>query len=59
MHPMIVAELGLGSLRRRAETLAELDGLLEVKVAQMSEVRQMIESTGFTQRESVSRTRTL
>ncbi len=43
MHPMIVAELGLGSLRRRAETLAELDGLLEVKVAQLSEVRRMIE----------------
>ena len=44
MHPMIVAELGLGSLRRRAETLAELDGLLEVKVAQLSEVRRMIEA---------------
>jgi len=43
MHPMIVAELGLGSLRQRAKTLAELDGLLEVKVAQLSEVRRMIE----------------
>jgi predicted nucleic acid-binding protein len=43
MHPMIVAELGLGSLRQRAKTLAELDGLLEVKVAQLSEVRPMIE----------------
>ncbi len=43
MHPMIVAELGLGSLRQRARTLAELDGLLEVKAAQSSEVRRMIE----------------
>ena len=43
MHPMIVAELGLGSLHQRAKTLAELDGLLEVKVAQLSEVRRMIE----------------
>ncbi len=44
MNPMIVAELGLGSLRQRAKTLAELDGLLEVKVAQLSEVRRMIEA---------------
>jgi predicted nucleic acid-binding protein len=44
MHPMIVAELGLGSLRQRAKTLAELDGLLEVKVAELSEVRSMIEA---------------
>jgi len=44
MHPMIVAELGLGSLRQRARTLAELDGLLEVKAAQLSEVRRMIEA---------------
>jgi predicted nucleic acid-binding protein len=43
MHPMIVAELGLGSVRRRERTLAELDGLLEVKAAQLSEVRRMIE----------------
>lgn len=43
MHPMIVAELGLGQLRQRARTLAELDGLLEVKAAQLSEVRRMIE----------------
>jgi len=43
MHPMIVAELGLGSLRQRAKTLAELDGLLEVNVAQLSAVRRMIE----------------
>jgi predicted nucleic acid-binding protein len=43
MHPVIVAELGLGSLHQRARTLAELDGLLEVKVAQLSEVRRMIE----------------
>lgn len=43
MHPMIVAELALGSLRQRSRTLAELDGLLEVKTAQLNEVRHMIE----------------
>ena len=47
IHPMIVAELGLGQLRRRARTLAELDGLLEVKTAQLSEVRRMIEVRRF------------
>jgi predicted nucleic acid-binding protein len=43
MHPFIVAELALGSLRDRTKTLAALDRLLEVKLAQLSDVRQMIE----------------
>ena len=44
MHPFIVAELALGSLRNRSGTLAALDALLEVRVAQLSEVCQMIEA---------------
>ncbi len=44
IHPFIVAELALGSLRDRAKTLAWLDWLPQVRVAQISEVRQMIET---------------
>ncbi|MGA3263856.1 MAG: type II toxin-antitoxin system VapC family toxin [Terracidiphilus sp.] len=44
MHPFIVAELALGSLRDRARTLAFLDFLPRVRVARLSEVRQMIEA---------------
>jgi len=44
IHPFIIAELALGSLRRRANTLALLDLLPDVRVAQLSEVRLMIES---------------
>jgi predicted nucleic acid-binding protein len=43
IHPFIVAELALGSLRERARTLAWLDYLPRVRVAQISEVREMIE----------------
>jgi hypothetical protein len=43
MHPFVAAELSLGSLRDRAHTLAFLDWLPQTKVAQLSEVRQMIE----------------
>jgi hypothetical protein len=43
MHPFIVAELALGSLRDRAQTLALLDLIPKVQVAQLAEVRQMIE----------------
>ena len=43
IHPFIIAELALGSLRERTKTLAWLDRLPKVKVAQISEVRQMIE----------------
>ena len=44
MHPFVVAELALGSLRDRAKTLAFLDLLPQARVAQLSEVRQMIET---------------
>ncbi|MDR3750457.1 MAG: type II toxin-antitoxin system VapC family toxin [Terracidiphilus sp.] len=44
VHPLIVGELALGSLRDRVRTLAFLDRLPRVRVAQLSEVRQMIEA---------------
>lgn len=44
MHPFIVAELALGSLSKRAATLAYLEHLPAVHVAQLDEVRQMIEA---------------
>jgi predicted nucleic acid-binding protein len=44
IHPSIVAELALGSLRERAKTLALLDLLPPVRAAQLSEVRRMIEA---------------
>lgn len=44
IHPLIIAELALGSLRDRARTLALLDMLPQLKVAQLDEVRLMIES---------------
>jgi predicted nucleic acid-binding protein len=44
IHPFIVAELALGSLQERAKTLALLDRLPQVRVAQMREVRLMIEA---------------
>ena len=44
IHPFISAELALGSLRGRVKTLALLDLLPQVKVAQLREVRRMIES---------------
>ena len=43
MHPFIVAEIALGFLRHRRKRLDELESLLEVRVAQLSEVRHMIE----------------
>jgi hypothetical protein len=47
VHPFVVAELALGSLHDRGRTLAELDGLLKVNVAELSEVRHMIEARGL------------
>jgi predicted nucleic acid-binding protein len=44
MHPFIVAELSLGSLQERRKTLAYLEMLPQVNVANLSEVRRMIES---------------
>jgi hypothetical protein len=44
MHPFIVAEIALGSLRNRRQRLEEMEALLEVRVAQLNEVRHMIEA---------------
>lgn len=44
IHPFVIAELALGSLRRRAETLALLDLLPQVLVPNLAEVRLMIEA---------------
>ena len=44
MHPFVIAELALGSLRGRAEILSLLDFLPQVQIPQISEVRLMIES---------------
>lgn len=44
IHPFIIAELALGSLQDRTKTLALLDLLPQVRLAQLSEVRQMIEA---------------
>jgi predicted nucleic acid-binding protein len=43
MHPFIVAELALGGLRDRVMTLASLEFLPELPVAELQEVRQLIE----------------
>ena len=44
IHPFITAELALGSLKDRTKTLALLDLLPQVRVAQLSELRLMIEA---------------
>lgn len=44
IHPFIIAELALGSLRQRGTTLALLDRLPHIPVAQTHEVRAMIEA---------------
>jgi len=44
MHPFIIAELALVFLRERKHTLALLDLLPQLRVAQLSEVRLMIEA---------------
>jgi predicted nucleic acid-binding protein len=44
IHPFIIAELALGSLRERAKTLAWLDLLPQVRTLQLAEVRRMIEA---------------
>ena len=44
MHPFIVAEISLGSLRNRQNTLNAMESLLQAKVAALSEVRHMIEA---------------
>jgi predicted nucleic acid-binding protein len=44
MHPFVIAELALGSLSERTKTLALLDLLPQIGVAQISEVRHLIET---------------
>lgn len=44
MHPFVVAELALGSLRDRSKTLLLLDSLPHARVAQIQEVRHLIEA---------------
>ena len=44
MHPFIVAEVALGSLKNRQTTFALMESLWQVKVAQLDEVRHMIEA---------------
>ena len=44
IHPFIIAELALGSLRERTKTLALLDLLPQVRVAQLGEARLTIEA---------------
>jgi len=44
IHPFIIAELALGSLKDRTQTLALLDLLPKVRVARTSELRLMIEA---------------
>ena len=44
IHPSIIAELALVSLRDRTKTLALLDLLPQVRAAQLSEVRRTIEA---------------
>jgi predicted nucleic acid-binding protein len=43
MHPFVVGEIALGSLRNRRQRLKEMDALRVVTVARIDEVRQMIE----------------
>jgi len=44
IHPCIIAELALGSLKERSRTLALLDLLPRVRVAQLNEIRTLIEA---------------
>ncbi|MCU1311264.1 MAG: PilT protein domain protein [Candidatus Angelobacter sp.] len=44
IHPYIIAELALGSLQERTKTLALLDLLPQMRVAQLNEVRLTIEA---------------
>lgn len=44
IHPFIIAELALGSLKDRTRTLVLLDLLPKVRVARTSELRLMIEA---------------
>lgn len=47
MHPCVAAELALGSLHDRSRTLAQLDAMPQARVADLREVRRMIEVHGL------------
>jgi predicted nucleic acid-binding protein len=44
IHPFIIAELALGSMKGRTKTLALLDLLPQVRIARLNELRLMIEA---------------
>jgi predicted nucleic acid-binding protein len=44
MHPLIAAELALGSLHNRRKKMAVMDALWQVNVAELEEVRRVIEA---------------
>ena len=44
IHPFIIGELAMGSLKDRTKTLALLDLLPQVRVARLDELRLMIEA---------------
>ena len=44
IHPFVIAELALGSLKERTKTLALLDLLPQVRVARLNELRLTIEA---------------
>ena len=46
-HPLVVAEIALGSLKARARVLGLLDGLPALPAAQAHEVWHMIETHGL------------
>ncbi len=47
MHPCIVAELALGSVHDRLQTLAGLDNMPQLRMVSLPDVRQMIEARGL------------
>ena len=44
MHPFVIAEISLGSLKHRKRTFALMESILQVKVAELGEIRHMIEA---------------
>ena len=50
IHPFVVAELTLGNLPDRRKTIASLDRLPTVELAELREVRRMIETHYLFQR---------
>jgi hypothetical protein len=44
MHPCLAAELALGSLYKRPQTLTRLDKMPQARVADLRDLRQMIEA---------------